>query len=250
MENVKILGPVLIPNLKLVRYHEEIGAYNLVFLKKDIILFKEKFDKEQKSENLSINHKGLSEGNITNSFLVSSKNKKELPELFQHLPYGTWMIEISLTEKTYQKLNELGIRGFSAEGSFTIKGKNGKSYTVYEKFRIMNKLSDILPFDVHVFGGSTSGVGRNEHGLAHFQLKEKNTRKDLGKINMPSLNIWTTSTDKEKIEMLYVENGEDIPKKQKKVFAVWLCRNGNENLLKCHKQWNDSNKDNNRTEPI
>ena len=36
MGDIKVLGPIMVPNLKLLRYHEKIGAYHLIFSKKDI----------------------------------------------------------------------------------------------------------------------------------------------------------------------------------------------------------------------
>ena len=141
----------------------------------------------------------------------------------------------------------IGLKGFSVEGKFTIFGKDGKKYSVIEKFKRINKLSDLLYFEIWVHGGSTEGSGRNEHGVAHFELKEKNTRKPLGKITMPSLEVWLKSDFKEKIELMKVQNNIDISKKDKRAMVRWLELNDNENLINCHKEWNESNKYNNRT---
>jgi hypothetical protein len=111
----------------------------------------------------------------------------------------------------------------------------------------MNRLSDLLFFDIWVHGGSTDGRGRNEHGEAHFELKKKNTRKPLEKILMPSLSLWLKSDFDERVNLLSIQNSMDISKKDKKGMARWLELNENENLIMSHKEWNECNKHNNRT---
>lgn len=44
-----------------------------------------------------------------------------------------------------------------------------------------------------------------------------------------------------------VQNKADISKRDKKGMVKWLELNDNENLLYCHKEWNESNKHNKRT---
>ncbi len=215
--------------------------------KKVIEVYRERFYKNGYENRFSLNHGEVITGStITQSFLINKENRKTLRAEFQKLPIGTWMVLVEMDEATFQKIEEQNLRGFSVEGTFNIQGQ-GKTYTVYEKFRIMNKLSDILPFEVHVFGGSTSGAGRNEHGEAHFQIKEKNTHKDLGKIFMPTLETWNNTDLKGKINFMTLYAGVDIKTKEKKIFINWLDRNNQENLIRCHAQWNESNKHNNRT---
>lgn len=237
----------MIPNLKILRFHEEIGEYEIKFSKKDIFILRKRFHDNGYDKNFNLNHEEPLTGmTMTSSFLVDKENRKNLPEEFKNLPFGTWVIIVEVTQSTFEKLKENNATGFSVEGTFKIF-RNKKSYTIKERFRIMNKLSDRLPFDVHIFGGSTSGAGRNEHGNAHFQIKERNTLKDLGKIYMPSLVNWQKSNQKEKIILMQLYEGQDIATKHKKFLIDWLEQNNNENLLRCHAQWNESNKDNNRT---
>lgn len=241
----------MIPDKRMLRYHNEIGFYELSFPADDIKFFKEKFHRNEREKNLNINHNEIvSEGiKISNSYLISEVNRQSLPVTYQDLPNGTWMIECSIDKsEMLEHIEDIGLRGFSIEITFTIKGEDGKKYTVHENFRRINKLSDLLAFEIWVHGGSTYGSGRNEHGEAHFELKEKNTRKPLGKIFMPTMETWLNSMDR--TTLLKVQNGKDISTKEKKGMVQWLELNDNENLIMCHKEWNECNKDNNRTTQI
>jgi hypothetical protein len=246
----RILGPVMIPDKKMLRYHDEIGFYELVIPTNAIEFFRNKFHSDKKENNINIQHEEkIEEGiRLTDSFLIDNDNRQSLPLEFQDLPNGTWMIEYTFDNpELLVQFEKNGLRGFSIEGKFTIVGEDGKKYTVQENFKRMNKLSDLLSFDIWVHGGGAEEGGRKEHGEAHFELKEKNTRKPLGKITMPSLELWLKSDFKQRIELMTVENNIDISKKDKKGMVRWLELNENENLLNCHKEWNESNKHNKRT---
>jgi len=246
----RIMGPVMIPDKKILRYHDEIGFYELVIPSNAIEFYLNKFHSEKKETNINIQHNEIIEEGVilSNSFLISDDNRDSLPTEFQNLPNGTWMIEYTFeSPELLANYENLDLNGFSVEGTFTIVGDEGKKYTVQEKFKRMNKLSDLLSFEIWVHGGSTEGRGRNEHGEAHFELKEKKSRRPLGKIIMPSLEIWLKSDFRERIELMIVQNNEDISKKDKKGMVRWLELNDNENLINCHKEWNECNKHNNRT---
>jgi hypothetical protein len=246
----RILGPVMIPDKKMLRYHDEIGFYELVISVNVIEFYRNKFHSEKKENNLNIEHNRMIEAGVSlsKSFLISKENRKLLPSAFQDLPNGTWMIEYTFeSPELLAKYEKIGLKGFSIEGKFTIFGEDGKKYTVFEKFKRMNKLSDFLAFEIWIHGGGAEEGGRKEHGEAHFELKEKRTRNPLGKITMPTLEIWLDSNFKERIELMKVQNNVDISKKDKKGMVRWLELNDNENLLNCHKIWNESNKHNKRT---
>jgi len=243
----------MIPKKKILRYHEEIGFYELAVPANVIEFYRNKFNTDKKDNNLNINHDQIIyEGvKLSNSFLITDENRQTLPKAFHDLPNGTWMIECTFdSAELLSDFEKMGLTGFSVEGKFSIIGEDGKKYTVYENFRRVNKLSDLLSFEIWVHGGSTDGRGRNEHGEAHFELKEKNTRKPLGKIMMPSLEKWQQCNFNERVSLLKVQNGNDISTKDKKGMVRWLELNENENLILCHTEWNESNKYNNRTVPI
>lgn len=253
MEKPKILGPVMIPDFKMARYHHEIGFYETYFTAETIEQYKRQFHEDQNETNLSLQHSSsiYKNAKLTQSFTINENNRLSLPENFIDLPDGTWMLEYTFDSIIdFNKIVELKLKGFSIEGEFTLVGEDGKSYTIHEKFRIMNKISELLSFNIYVQGGSTEGAGRNEHGEAHFELKEKNSSKNLGKIFMPSTELWQKSNLKERIKLMTVHNGKEISKREKKVLVHWLEINNNENLLRCHSEWNEINKFNNRVKLI
>ena len=136
--------------------------------------------------------------------------------------------------------------GFSVELEYSITDENGKTHHLKDNFERMNKLSELLSINIFIRGGSTGGAGRNEHGEAHFEIHKKNSLKNIGKIFMPKLSNWNELNFKEKLSLLTIENGEDLPKREKKAFVKWLEKNENENLKRCYTEWNRVNKDNNQ----
>ena len=148
----------MIPDKKMLRYHDEIGFYDLVISAHAIEFYRNKFHSDNKENNINIQHtEKIEEGvRLTDSFLINNDDRQSLPIEFQDLPNGTWMIEYTFdnTELLVQFEN-IGLRGFSIEGRFTIEGEDGKKYTVHENFKRMNKLSDLLSFEIWVHGGGS-----------------------------------------------------------------------------------------------
>ncbi len=253
MKKNRILGVAMIPNMEIYRNPNEVinEEHKVYFTADTIAALRQNFHLKDGSDSFSVNHSDLLVENVklTKSFLIDSENRNSIPLSFRHLPDGTWMIEYEVNnEEILLKIINGELTGFSVEGEFTLTDDNGINHTVIERFRIMNKLSELLSFNIYVQGGSTEGAGRNEHGKAHFELKEKNSGKKIGKIFMPSLDIWIQSDRKDRIKFLTVDKGFDISKREKKIFLDWLEQDNNENLLRCHKEWNEANKFNNRVQ--
>lgn len=71
MEKVKILGPLMIPNLKILRFHKKIGEYNLVVSQKVTAAYRERFHKNGKDKFFNLNHETPIDGiEIIESFLI------------------------------------------------------------------------------------------------------------------------------------------------------------------------------------
>ncbi len=255
MKKYKILGVAMIPDMEIYRNPNQIikEEHKVYFTAKTIAALRENFHLKHGKDSFDINHNNLPVENVklTKSFLIDNDNRNSIPLIYKHLPNGSWMIEYEVNnEEVWSKIINGEINGFSVEGRFTLTDDYGINHTVLERFRIMNKLSELLSFNIYVQGGSTEGAGRNEHGDAHFELKEKNSRKKIGKIFMPSLDIWIKSNRKDRMNFLTVDKGIDISKREKKIFLEWLEKDNNENLIRCHKEWNEANKDNNRVKFI
>ena len=242
----RILGAILIPNKEIERYNDKLGFYKIKFSKETIKSYKESFDKNQKNQ-LTKEHsdENFKSCLLSNSFIISAENKDLIPNDYKTYPIGTWMIEYSFKdEEEYFELISSDLKGFSLELSYSIIDKNGIVHKIKDNFKRMNKLSELLSIDIFVRGGSTGGKGRNEHGEAHFEIHQKNSNINIGKIFMPKLDIWLNSTFKDKLSLLTIDNGIDIPKREKKAMVKWLEKNDNKNLKCSYEEWNRINKDN------
>lgn len=243
----------MIPDKRMIRYHDEIGFYELAITAKSIGYLFKKFHSERLESNVNIQHEENIENDIvlSNSFLISNDNREILAKEFHDLPNGTWMIEYEIKKpELCTRFEDIGLNGFSVEGNFSIVGEDGTKFTVREKFKRMNKLSDILPFEVWIHGGGSEEGGRKEHGEAHFELKEKKTRRSIGKIFMPTFDLWVKSDFKMKLKLMTVHSCIDISSTYKKAMVRWLELNNNENLINCHNEWNKCNEHNKRTSMI
>lgn len=243
----RILGAVLIPDKEIERYHEELGYHEIIFSKEVIKKYKENFDKK---ENVALTKAHSNETfksfKLSNSFLINENNKNSLPEPYNTYPIGTWLIAYTFKDEE-EFLNLISnYKGFSAEIEYSITDENGKTHRIIDNFKRMNKLSELLSIDIYIRGGSTGGAGRNEHGEAHFEIHQKNSRKNIGKIFMPELSKWINSNFKEKSFLLTISNGADLTKREKKALVLWLEKDNNENLKRCYIEWNRINKDNNQ----
>jgi hypothetical protein len=234
----RILGAILIPEKEIERYDKELGFFKIKFSKEIIKEYKENFDKKQ---NIPLTKSHSSESfksfKLSNSFLISENNKSSIPESYKKHPIGTWLVEYTFKdEEEFLNLISSDLIGFSIELSYSIVDDNGKTHHLKDNFERMNKLSELLSINIFVRGGSTGGAGRNEHGEAHFEIHQKNSNKNIGKIFMPKLNRWTVLNFKEKLLLLTIENGTDIPKREKKAIVKWLEKNENENLIHCYNE--------------
>lgn len=186
-------------------------------------------------------------------FFISDFNNKDKWHKFKSLQKGTLFLILEFNNYINYILFESVYPdggGASVSLNLSITDFDGSEFKTHEKFERVNKGISELPFNVYVHGGETGGYGKNEHGDAHFELKELNTNKLITKIYMSTLDVWNKSNFKERIKLLNSFNGRNLNKKERVKFVVWLSKNANANLIKCHNFWNDGNKNNNRTNPI
>jgi len=248
-KKLQIISPMVRANFPMERYHDELGFYMAQFSPEVIVVLRDKFHRDGLESTFSINHEGelITGCTVTKSFIIQESDREWLPAEYHDLEIGSWLVIITFdSQEQYDKIIESGITGLSGEIRFSITDSNGKKHIIKDNFRRVNKLSDILPFDVYVFGGETGSAGRSEHGDAHFQLKEKNTRRDLGKIFMPKLEFWKQANEKEKMKFVEVHSGPALSNRDKKAFIAWLDREDHKCLIESQELWNESNKNNNR----
>jgi hypothetical protein len=110
---------------------------------------------------------------------------------------------------------------------------------------------DEIPYDVCVFGGSSYGGGRQEHGQPHFHYADNIKTPDKFKLAViiPTIEEW-----QERQELFIIPNESTHPTwdglaKEKKIVLDWLAKPNvrfprNSNLYVIINSWNTLNEDN------
>lgn len=240
---MRFRGPLLIPGVKMLRYHVEIGFYEAVFENDTILKIKKRVGADIK---INKNHTEeiYQSAKMVKSFILSESNRTEQDE---DLPNGTWIVEIEFSDSSEYDTALNNSAGFSFQSQFIAKGLDGKEYTVNEGFRRMNQLSELLNVDLYIQGGGTASTGRSEHGHAHFEIKEKGTRRKIGDLFLPTLMQWRDFNNKQKVEFLKASNvPANLSKREMKAIYLWLTMDNEANLISSILEWNKVNKDNHR----
>ena len=123
MKKNYILGPALIPDKKMFRSANDIVdvPHEVYFSSDTILKIKDKFHKNNFDNRVNINHDDIQVNGVlmTKSFILNEKTKLELPDEFQDLPVGTWMIEYEIeNERIWKMIENKNLKGFSVEGIF------------------------------------------------------------------------------------------------------------------------------------
>jgi hypothetical protein len=143
-----LVGPVAIPDIKIVRQDEETKeVYWVKFSKEVIQRMAEKFMKENRNNETNIEHdnKVDAKSYIYESWIVESENDKANSIYNLDVPVGTWVVKMRVTDPEVWKQVKSGeLNGFSLEGSFIDKkelDQINKDKSTYEK--IMKILKSI-----------------------------------------------------------------------------------------------------------
>jgi hypothetical protein len=130
-----VLGPVLIPNQKILRMDENGNPYYVFFRKDTIKKIAEKWfrDHNQNRTDIDHNQKKTEENTLLESWISESEeHDKSVLHGFK-LPIGTWFVSYRINdEDTWGKIKRGEIQGFSMEGQF------------YEKFLQMSLEKEII----------------------------------------------------------------------------------------------------------
>lgn len=245
-----LIAPVMIPGKSMPRTHKKIGEYEICYSSEYIHNLFRKTDKNKVVT--TIDHNGLPIAvRIIASFLkgldFTGQLNRFLPFLskediaiflneFDSTPKGTWFqVQEFDHQEDFENLKTSGKTGLSVELTHSII-VDGEEVKIREEYERVDRPSDKLPYSLHIYGGSIWSRGRNEHGSAHFELKENGI--SLDKMFIPNSKEWYSTDLKGRIELLSTENGKATRKERKKI-AEWLDRDGN--LKRCHEAWNKNN---------
>lgn len=116
-----VSGPALIPELPIYRRDEDGNEYYVSIDKATIEQVVEKFFKEQRLNNIDLEHSGLLEGGVTmiESFIVDTSRGNIAPANFSDLPDGSWLVTYKVSnDDIWDGIKEGTFKGFSISGLF------------------------------------------------------------------------------------------------------------------------------------
>lgn len=114
-----IIGPALIPNMKILREDDKYGQYYVVFSKETIEKMVEKFNKFGSNRRINIDHSNrMVDGFILEDWIVEDPVYDKSRKYGFEVPVGTYMIKVKIEDKNFWNEEVKGNSkfGFSIEG--------------------------------------------------------------------------------------------------------------------------------------
>lgn len=121
-----IVGAAMVPNKMIHRYDSLGNLYYVFFSKESIKKMADKFLKEKRTDETSIEHNGLKLGSdkvyITESWVSEDPIYDKSHKYGFELPAGTWFVAMKVNDdKVWKLIKEKALTGYSVEGLFAEK---------------------------------------------------------------------------------------------------------------------------------
>lgn len=137
-----VSGPIMVANLPIYRYNEEMGDHYIVFRPETIERIMQRFAFENRNGQANLMHDGVQVDNVFlfESFLIDER--KMTPKGFDELPAGSWFGSFKVeNDEVWARVKSGEFTGFSVEGVFNYK----ETDTVPDKDEeLLAKLIDVL----------------------------------------------------------------------------------------------------------
>jgi hypothetical protein len=116
----------MVPNKMIHRYDSLGNLYYVFFSKESIKKMADKFLKEKRTDETSIEHNGLKLGSdkvyITESWVSEDEVYDKSSKYGFSLPAGTWFVSMKVNDdKVWKLIKEKALTGYSVEGLFAEK---------------------------------------------------------------------------------------------------------------------------------
>lgn len=114
-----IVGPALIPNMKIYREDEKYGQYYVVFSQDTITKMVEKFNKYGSNRRINVDHSNrMVDAYILEDWIVEDAVYDKSRKYGFEVPVGTYMIKVKIEDKEFwnEEVKNNGKFGFSIEG--------------------------------------------------------------------------------------------------------------------------------------
>lgn len=114
-----IIGPALIPDMKIYRDDELFGPHNVVFSKETIEKLVENLNKNGDNRKINIDHENrMVDGFIMEDWIIEDGTFDKSKKYGFNLPVGTYMIKVKIDDEDFwnTEVKENGKYGFSIQG--------------------------------------------------------------------------------------------------------------------------------------
>jgi len=136
-----VLGPAMIPDVKIFRKDGQGNPYYVYFSSDTIKMIAEKYMKNKYIDNNDEMHNGkaVSDVYVVESWIKESENDKSTDFGYGELPIGTWFVSMKVkNDETWNKVKEGKLNGFSVSGYF----EEVAAFCMEEMF--LKKVAEIL----------------------------------------------------------------------------------------------------------
>jgi hypothetical protein len=96
-----VIGPAMIPDLKIIRVDDNGNYYDVVFSKETILKIAKKFMKEARTNDINQDHENKKKTGtyVYESWIVEDENDKAIQKYGYDVPVGTWMVSMQIEDK-------------------------------------------------------------------------------------------------------------------------------------------------------
>lgn len=121
-----LIGAAMVPNRMIHRYDNEGNLYYVFFSKASIKKMADKFLKQKRTDETSIEHNGIKLGSdkvyVTESWVSDDPIYDKSYKYGFELPAGTWFVAMKINDdKIWKLIKDKSLTGFSVEGMFAEK---------------------------------------------------------------------------------------------------------------------------------
>ena len=127
MERRMLYGPVLIPDMEILRVDQQGEEYLIEFPKETIVMAAQEFMKSGHQSDHTIEHASKIKGmTVVESWIKEGEADKSV-HLGMNYPDGTWFVGVKVDNDDILEKVKIGeVRGFSIEGEFTQLSKDAQ----------------------------------------------------------------------------------------------------------------------------
>ena len=116
-----VIGPAMVPNLKIFRKDSKGNPYYVYFSSETIAMIAEKYMRNKYTDNNDMMHDGraVKDVYVIESWIKEDENDKSVKYGYGELPVGTWFVSMKVKNpKVWEQVKEGKLNGFSVSGYF------------------------------------------------------------------------------------------------------------------------------------